>query len=212
MIDVLVTSAFEPELQGLGLPLARICTVGSRRVLACTLGVGPLAAAATAASLLAREPAALVLFVGTAGVFPASRDRFRVGGIAAASSTALVDVAVLRHQAERPTLQTSTFALQPIFADARPHADPLRASVATTTAITVDDDLARELGASGFDLESLELAGVAAASLGAGVPCASVLGISNVVGSEGRAEWRANHVAAARAACDRVAAWLVGNP
>ncbi len=209
MIDVLVASAFEPELEGLGVPFGRICNVGTRRVLACALGVGPLAAAATAATLLARQPAALVLFVGTAGVFPAARGHFRVGGIAAAASTALVDVAVLRSQAERPTLQTSTFVLEPIFAEG--DAAPARASVATTTAITVDDDLARELGASGFDLESLELAGVAAASLGAGVPCASVLGISNLVGSTGRAEWRANHVAAARAACARVAAWLVGS-
>ena len=202
MIDVLVASAFEPELSALGLPIDRITIVGSRRVLACTLGVGPLAAAATTAMLLAREPVALVLFVGTAGAFPTSRDRFAIGTSAGVRSTALVDASVTRRLAERPAVQVSEFALAPTFG--------AEATVATTTAITIDDDLARELGASGFDLENLELAGVAAGCLGASqpVPCASVLGISNVVGASGRSEWRAHHAAASRAACERVAAWL----
>jgi nucleoside phosphorylase len=164
--------------------------------------VGPLAAAASAAAWLARDRARLVVFIGTAGVFDHARTRFAIGHAAAARSTSLVDVAALRGLAERPSVQTTTFALEPTFG--------AEASVATTSAITVDDALARELGGAGFDLENLELAGVAAACAHASVPCASVLGVSNVVGSAGREAWRDHHLAAARAACDRVRAWLIG--
>jgi purine-nucleoside phosphorylase len=68
-------------------------------------------------------------------------------------------------------------------------------------AITKAPGLARKLGATGAALENLEVFSVARAAHAAGLPFAAVLGISNVVGPNAHAEWRANHLAASRAAC-----------
>jgi hypothetical protein len=44
----------------------------------------------------------------------------------------------------------------------------------------------------------------------AGVAFAAVLGVSNIVGSAGREQWRANHRAASAAAAGEVMRWLEG--
>ena len=44
MIDVLVASAFDPELEGLEIPLGREVELGGGCILAQPVGVGPLAA------------------------------------------------------------------------------------------------------------------------------------------------------------------------
>lgn len=207
MIDVHVVSAFAPELDALGLAPGAQRETERGIVRADTLGVGPLAAAATLGALLALHDARRVVFVGTAGVFPHARDRFPICTLALATRTSLVDVAELRGWSERPNVQIARFDL-----DVTPAAElglaGSGAAVATVSGVTVDDSLARELGAAGFELEHLELAGVAAACLQRGVHCVSVLGISNVVGKDGRAEWRTNHVTAAAAACERLRSWL----
>ena len=204
---ILLVSAFDGELASFterGLSIGTAGDIGEERVLPCPVGVGPLAAAAGTADALARHRARAVVFVGTAGVFPAAAARFPLDSAAVVGETTLVDLAVLRGVSERPTLLVDSFVMddaltRSLTAGADP-AGAARAWVATTSAITVDDQVARELGAAGFELENLELAAVAAACARARVPCASVLGVSNVVGSRGRAEWREHHEAAARAA------------
>jgi len=84
--------------------------------------------------------------------------------------------------------------------------------IANTVGITVDDALAARLaraGAgvggqddSGPDVEHLEAFAFARACAVAGIPCAAALGVANVVGSKGRAEWLAGHERASDAAAD----------
>jgi len=200
MIDWLIVSAFGPELAPLGVPLGE-ATLGRARVLLAPVGIGPIAAAAGAASLLARHEVERVAVVGTAGVLPRAATRFPIGTAVVAGSTTLVDAEVLRGLAERPDALVDAFAL-----DARDESTGAR--VATTTGITVDHALARTIEEAGFDLEHLELAGVAAACAAARRPLSAVLGISNVVGPEGRAEWRAHHPGASASAVARLRAWL----
>jgi nucleoside phosphorylase len=201
MIDLLIVSAFEPELEGLTVPLGRAVTVGDRKILAMPVGVGAVNAAAGTAVLIARESPHAVVFVGTAGVFPAVKARFPLHASVVAKETSAVDLALVRRLAERPKNYPDRFDLDATIGSA--FGMPI-ARVATTGSITTDDALASELGDIGFDLENLELCGVAAACARAQVPCTAVLGISNVVGKEGREEWSRNHKAAARAAAERI--------
>ena len=74
--------------------------------------------------------------------------------------------------------------------------------MATTLSITTDDDVARRLAEStGAEVEHLEAFAVARACALAGVAFTTVLGIANLVGASGRAQWRENHERAAAAAC-----------
>jgi len=73
--------------------------------------------------------------------------------------------------------------------------------VACPLAITRTAALARRIAATGAALENLEAFAVARAAAAARLPFAAVLGVSNIVGPRAHAEWRANHLAASRAAC-----------
>jgi nucleoside phosphorylase len=83
------------------------------------------------------------------------------------------------------------------------------ADVATTLAITVNDDaagfIARE---SATEVEHLEAFAVAIACAAAGVAFAAVLGVANVVGARAREQWQANHHRAAARAASVVLQWL----
>src|SRR5262249_26657185 len=68
-------------------------------------------------------------------------------------------------------------------------------AIANTLGITTDDALANKLGVLA-PVEHLEAYAVARACQALGVPCAIVLGIATIVGSQGRDQWRANPVAA----------------
>jgi futalosine hydrolase len=177
---ILFLAAFAPELSALESRLER-----------ATIGVGLVEAALGAARVIgARHPTDVVL-VGTAGAYPGKG--MAIGDVVIASRVLLVaqagalvpampvDVAIderLGHVAERVR----------------------RVTVATTLAVTTDDEVARLLSAKG-DVEHLEAFAVARACQEANVPFTAVLGIANVVGSRGRAEWREHHERAAAAAC-----------
>ena len=93
----------------------------------------------------------------------------------------------------------------------QPRRAPAAACVATTLAITVDDAAAARIAeGAGADVEHLEAHGVAIACAARGVPLAVVLGVANLVGARGRAEWLAHHERAEAAAGKRVLAWLEG--
>jgi hypothetical protein len=67
--------------------------------------------------------------------------------------------------------------------------------VATTLAITTDDDVAAAMGDSvQADVEHLEAFAVGRACELAGVMFSAVLGVANIVGARGREQWRENHV------------------
>ena len=81
--------------------------------------------------------------------------------------------------------------------------------VATTLGVTTDDALAEALARGArCEVEHLEAFAVAAACAAASVPFAAVLGVANMVGSQGREQWRKNHRAASDAAIALTLAWL----
>jgi nucleoside phosphorylase len=181
----LVLSAWDPEVA----PLARLLRAHpaeGKGVTLAAVGVGLVDAAVGAARAIAGAKPARVIFVGTAGVYPSAVRALPIGTAALADEVRLISSAALRGQAYAPA--------------------PLVSSAATTKA----PSLARKLGATGAALENLEAFSVARAADAAGIPFAAVLGVSNVVGPNAHAEWRANHLAASRAACHVIWSWMKG--
>jgi nucleoside phosphorylase len=204
--DVLVLAAHVVEVA----PFADALDAFPPREVHCmtaVVGVGmPVAGAGATRALLELRPRAVVL-VGSAGVYP-GRFAFAPGEIVVAKSVALVDAAVAGGRASHPDAMATHAATDPVLAVAL-GGDLRRVRVAATPGITLDDALARELGArSGCDVENLETLSVALACAGVGVPFAALLAITNAVGADGRTQWRAHHAAGAEATCRAVARWL----
>jgi nucleoside phosphorylase len=121
----------------------------------------------------------------------------------------LVSTATLRGEAYHPApLVAAAETAPPLRAALARAAGPAApVTVACPLAITETTALARRIAATGAALESLEAFAVARAAASARLPFAAGLGVSNVVGPRAHAEWRANHLAASRAACRVV--WAV---
>jgi purine-nucleoside phosphorylase len=209
-IQTLVLSAWEPEVT----PLRRLLR---RSPLASTvaleaIGVGTVDAAVGAAHALARTRPRRVIFVGTAGVYPGPAARaLPVGAAAIAGELRLVSTATLRGDAYHPAPLVAAAETTPALR-ARLSAAAVdvasSVTVACPLAITHAAALARRIAGTGAALENLEAFAVARAAAGARVPFAAVLGVSNAVGPRAHAEWRANHLAASRAACHAVWSFL----
>ena len=163
------------------------------------LGIGLVAASASMATLLVtRRPSAVVL-VGTAGAFdgPGAPP---IGSVVVGRRLSLGSAAVALGVGYQPG------APAPLHADAAllavllaGHPSPLAADVLTNLAITTSPELSARFGAD-WGVEHMETFGAAWACHVAGVPFACVLGITNRVGPDAHAEWRANRVAAEVAA------------
>jgi nucleoside phosphorylase len=208
-VGTLVLSAWEPELA----PLRRLLRtrVGhDNDVALAAVGVGTVDAAVGATLAIARMNPRRVIFVGTAGVYPASARALPIGTAALAGELRLVSTAALRGDAYTPAPLVSTAETTPALRERmeRTSEPPPVATVACPVAITQTAALARRIAATGAALENLEAFAVARAATAARRPFAAVLGISNVVGPRAHAEWRANHQAASRAACHVVWTWL----
>jgi nucleoside phosphorylase len=132
-----------------------------------------------------------VLFLGTAGAAPGAG--LVIGDLIVARSVCFVDAAVAEDRGAMPFV-SSDAPLDAALYQALVAAGARPASVVTTPSVTTDDLLARRLAAFG-EVEHLEAYGVARACEAEGVACGVVLGITNVVGSTGREEWKANHAA-----------------
>jgi nucleoside phosphorylase len=222
----LVLSAWEPEVE----PLRRLLSAHARQqskgkgrsragldVELDAVGVGTVDAGIGAAGAIARVKPRRVIFVGTAGVYPAAtRTRARslaIGSAALAGELRLVSAAALRGDAYHPAplvaAATTTPTLLHLLARAAGAETPAPiVQVACPLAITRAPALARRFAATGAALENLEAFAVARAAAAAGVEFAAVLGISNQVGPRAHNEWRAHHLAASRAACHLVWAFL----
>jgi nucleoside phosphorylase len=206
----LVLSAWDPEVA----PLARLLRAHpaeGKGVTLAAVGVGLVDAAVGAARAIAAAKPARVIFVGTAGVYPSAVRALPIGTAALADEVRLISSAALRGQAYAPAPLVSSAATTKALRDqlARGTTLPV-ATVACPVAITKAPSLARKLGATGAALENLEAFSVARAADAAGIPFAAVLGVSNVVGPNAHAEWRANHLAASRAACHVIWSWMKG--
>lgn len=210
-VDVLVVAAYAPELVGLR-PLLSEKLDGSirgLRVVGKTLGIGmPIAGAGMAHRLNQLSPRCVVL-LGSCGVYPGVAD-YRPNDVLVASRIVLFDHAVAAGRAAFPDPMTVSVDTHPLLAAGlrtgqRTHA----ASLATTLSLTTDDALAATVSrASGCDGENLEAFAVALACHAANTPFAAVLGVTNVVGSKARDDWRTFQRSAAIAAADCVIAWM----
>lgn len=178
---ILFLAAFPPELLALELSLERD-----------VVGVGLVEAALGAARVIERRKPTAVVLVGTAGVYPGKGVSLSIGDVVVAARVLLVAPAGALVSAMPSDIATDVGLAR--------SAKVRRVTVATTLAITTDDEVARTLAATA-DVEHLEAFAVGRACQDANVPFTALLGIANVVGSRGRAEWREHHVRASAAAC-----------
>jgi nucleoside phosphorylase len=207
MAGTLVLSAWEPEVA----PLRRLLGSSMRGIALSPAGVGTVDAGIGAAAAIARTKPERVIFVGTAGVYPAAARELPVGTAVLAGELRLVSTATLRGDAYHPAPLVATAATTPALRSRLARAGaPSIATVACPLAITQTTALAKRIAATGAALENLEAFAVARAAATAGLHFAAVLGVSNVVGPRAHAEWRANHLAASRAACHVMWTWLRG--
>lgn len=189
-MNLLCVSAFEPEL-------TRFRELAPSWIATAPAGIGLVECALGTAELLARHSPAEAVFLGTCG---SARADLAVGDVIVATSVSLfvgpgselvgeTDLVVPMERAMRDAL---------VAAGATP------ATVATTLGVTVTDDLAAHVAATG-DVEHLEAYAFVRACVRANVPCAVVLGVANIVGAKGRGEWRANHPKASAHAAETLA-------
>ncbi len=190
----LCVAAFAPELSAITTP---------KRV----VGIGLIAASAGAALAIAELRPRAVVLLGTCGAYPKSS--LSVGDVIVATGLRLASAAEARGHGALLHAMTAEVELDVSISSALEAVGARRATVATTLAITTDDDLAAALQARySCDAEHLEAYAVACACVNAKVPFACVLGVTNVVGSNGRAQWRENRVMVEAATGALVERWL----
>jgi nucleoside phosphorylase len=212
-VDVLVLAAHAPEFVGLRAHIGDALngSVAGMFVVAKTVGVGLAVAGAAAARRISQLSPRAVVVLGSCGIYPSQGD-YRPLDIVVPSRLHLFDPSVAAGKAAFPEpMQTmiepdaalSAALLQAV--EGRSHAAP----VATTMAITTDDAIARAVHpATGLEAENLELFPIALACHAADVPFGAVLGVTNMVGSTGRTDWRQYQRDAAVAAAEVLVSWL----
>jgi len=207
-VRVFCASAYVPELSGLRSLLGDGLAgrTGAVDVIARTLGIGVVAAAATTTAALRDVAIDAVVFVGTCGAY-AGRG-LSVGDVVVGRRVRLVSTAMSEGRAAIPAPMRANHETGEL-SDALARFGARKVDIATTLAITTDDLLAARVAeGSGCDVEHLEAFAVAHASAAAGVPCAIVLGVANLVGSGARGEWQRNHHTAGEAAGACILRWL----
>ena len=212
-VDILVLAAHAPELVGLRPHIGDTLSgyVGAHFVVAKTVGIGlAVVGGSTAKRLLQLRPRAVIV-LGSCGIYP-SGHAYRPLDIVVPSRLSLFDPSVAAGKAAFPDPMQTVVELDPAIASglsesAQPHAR--MASVATTMAITTDDAIACHVHeASGLEAENLELFPIALACKAEDVAFGAVLGVTNLVGSTGRGDWRQYQRDAAIAAAEVVVSWV----
>ena len=198
-MKLLVVAAWEPELSRFRERLAELPS-GIELVLD-TLGVGLVEASIAMTQCVAREEPTAALLLGTCGTF--GTEPGVVGTVVAAARVRLVDASVLEGSAALPAPMPAEATFDRGLHDALVRSGARSVQIANTVGITTDDALADRLARGcAADVEHLEAFAFARACASARVPCAAALGVANVVGAKGRAEWLAGHVRASQEAAD----------
>lgn len=212
-VDVLVLAAHAPEFVGLRPHIGDSLNgmLGNRMVVAKTIGVGlAVAGGATASRIHQLAPRAVIL-LGSCGIYPNPAE-YRPLDIVVPSRLSLLDPAVAAGKAAFPEPMQTLLDPDPQLSAGLLQAVATRGhgcNVATTMSITTDDAVARAVhAATGIEAENLELFPVALACRAADIPFAAVLGVTNMVGSTGRHDWRQFQRDAAIAAAEVIVAWL----
>lgn len=194
-MKLLVVAAFEPELTEFR-TLAREAKVSNVDVAA--IGVGLVEAAIGMARAIERHRPTHALLLGTCGAFTGG---VAIGDVITGSRTILLDGSSVESRAALPPPMPQDCPLtlsEPIVAAGAKPVD-----IANTVGITTDDALAASLSSAASKhadpngaVEHLEAFAFARACASANVAAGVILGVANVVGSQGREQWRANHVGA----------------
>jgi nucleoside phosphorylase len=210
-------AAFGPELAPL-VPLlgeGLRARVGGLDVAARPVGIGLAAAAAGAALHVADLAPRGVVLLGTCGAYlrpqgpDASGAALAIGDVAVPERLRLTSPCLVDGVAELPAPMSVELFADGTLTDGLLRAGGVRADVATTLGITVDDAAADRLSrAAEARAEHLEAYGVATACAARGVPFAAALGVANFVGASARHEWRTHHHAASAAAVGVIIRWL----
>ena len=212
-VDILLLAAHAPEFVGLRTQLGDQLA-GSIRgltIVAKTIGVGMAVAGAGTANRIHQLNPRAVIVLGSCGVYPCGIEYCPLD-IVIPSRIQLFDPSVAAGKAEFPPPMQTVLDPHPLLsagllasAGARSRAAP----IATTLAITTDDAIARAVHpATGLEAENLELFPVALACAAAEVPFAAVLGVTNVVGSQGRTDWIKYQREAAVATAEVLLTWV----
>jgi nucleoside phosphorylase len=203
-VKLLVVAAWEPELARFRERLSE-APAGVELVLA-TLGVGLVEASIAMTRCVALEAPAAALLLGTCGVFEGGHEkesRALIGSVVTGGVARLADASILEGEAALPGPMPAEVVLDRGLHDALVGAGAKSVQIANTVGITTSDALAERLAAkTAADVEHLEAFAFARACAAAQLPCAAALGVANVVGAKGRAEWLANHVRASQEAAD----------
>jgi nucleoside phosphorylase len=196
---ILIVAAWPPELVGLG----KLKATRGQTIARGTVGVGLIEAAAGAARLIEELAPAAIFLVGTAGLYPGATIAPVIGSAVIAGTLHLASASVAGGSAYLPGPLPAVATPSPRLTRALDAATRLpRATVACPLGISGTRAIARRLQtATSADVENLEAFAVARAATAARVPFAAVLGISNRVGPQSHAEWRAHADTAAGAAC-----------
>jgi nucleoside phosphorylase len=212
-LKILIVAAWEPELSRFrerwASPSAALPE--GLELVVDVLGVGVVESAIAMTRCVARHAPSIALLLGTCGAFAPSPSRSSSSSPSPTPSPIGSVVTPARARLVAGDLVDGTSALpEPMPAEASFDAALLTAlvsagaksvQIANTLGITVDDALAARLGPSG-DVEHLEAFAFARACAVANVPCGAVLGVANMVGARGRAEWLAGHASASANAAD----------
>jgi futalosine hydrolase len=201
LVTLVMVAAWEPELQRFR-ALVDPPVDGNLNI--DSVGIGLVDATIGMTRCISRHAPTQVVLLGTCGAAPGSH--LVVGDVIVGSEVRLVDPATVEGRAALP-YASEPVRLDPEMLEMFSHAGARAATIVNPLGITTDDGLAVTLAELG-EVEHLEAYGVARACQAASVPCAVVLGVANVVGSQGREQWRANHVAASARAAE-VAASVV---
>lgn len=212
-VDILLVAAHAPEFVGLRAHLGeQLCgNLRGLTVIAKTIGVGmAVAGAGTANRIQQLSPRAVVL-LGSCGVYPCGVEYFPLD-ILVPSRFHLFDASVAAGKAEFPDPMQTVLDPHPLLTAGLVASGGGRcrsAPLATTLAITTDDAIARAVHpATSLEAENLEAFPVALACRAAEVPFAAVLGVTNVVGSQGRTDWLKYQRDAAVAAAEAFLTWV----
>lgn len=210
--ELLIVAASAPDFAGFRAHLGDRLdgTIRNVPVRTKVLGLGmAVAGASVARGILAVEPRA-VLLVGTCGIFP-GLPAYQPLDLVIPGRVHAVDPLVLEGRAEFATpMQTMADCHGMMVAGLRASVPRSHgAPIASTLGRIVDDALAAAVARpSGCDGENPEAFGVAAACSAAHIPFATVLGVTNLVGSTSKQDWLQFQREAVTASASAVANWI----
>jgi nucleoside phosphorylase len=218
-IDVLVVGAYAPELAliahaaGADQAAQREGTASFTGTLhgltlaGYAVGVGIPAAAIGMTRCLHEFRPRMAIAVGTCGAYDGRG--IELEDVVCARRVQLVSTAAALGRGAMPAIMRAVCVPQALSASGFGRLALREVDVATTLALTTDDELAAQVGArSGCDVEHLEAFSIAAACEAFAVPSAIVLGVANRVGRSGRQEWQAHRARAETNASRTVLDWL----